>query len=150
MNSCYSNLQERYWFKRCKKIIESVINRLKYVHVSSDQEGNLSTLVHKLQTDCLQNIKIAIHQLDKEINGAKSTDESETERSREERNNESDNNSTDVCKNKSGYDLETGKTIECSYDDKVEIFMLLCTCTLILKIESDNFSKIDKFIKKKN
>ncbi|CAC5406383.1 unnamed protein product [Mytilus coruscus] len=93
--------------------------------------------------DCLQWIEIAIRQLND--NKEQSTDESETERSSEERNNESDNNSTDVCRNKSSYDLETGKTIECPYDDKTEISMLLCTCTELpsCSLYKDTNTKLD-------
>lgn len=151
--SCYSNLQDRYWFKQSKKIITSVINRLEDVHISSDQpdqQKNLTKLVDKLRTDCLQLIEIAIQKLNKEINETQSTDESETEISSEERNNESDNKSRDVYRNKSSNALENGKEIGDRYDDKKETFRLLLTCTLILETESGNFSNINNFIKEKN
>lgn len=146
IKSCYSNLQDRYWFKQSKKIITSVINRLEDVHISSDQQQNLTKLVYKLRTDCLQLIEIAIKKLSNEIKEAQSTDESETEISSEERNNRSDKKSRDVCRNKSSNALETGKAIGDPYDDKKETFRLLLTCTLILETERDNFSNISAHI----
>lgn len=118
INSCYSNLQEKYWFERSEKIIKGVIKRLEDVHVRSDQQEKLTKLLYKLRTDCLQLIEIAIHQLNNEINEEQSTDASETERS-----------------------------IEDPYDETTKTFRLLFTCTLILQTERENFSNICLYLK---
>lgn len=118
----------------------SVIERLNDVKIDVKnqlQKNNLSSLIIKLKTDCIPLLKTAGYQSSKNFNEVRITDNCDGGRSIKGQTNDSSNNSKEDGKTESTIGVEKGR-----FDEQIEYFRLLYTCTLILETESYNCAKI--------